>query len=102
MPGPVLDALLAQMKHDDIENFGKKMEKIESDHEKMRPEGSVTIEELMRRRAEKMELDDFIGIPTSSEEVEEKKKETVGKPVGKPVDSGSNEIMKDFLNKLKG
>ena len=98
MPGPLLDALLAQVKQSDIERFGKKMEEKEAEHEKMRPEGSVTIEELMRRRAEKLELDDFIGIPTSSEEVEAKKQETVGQP----VDSGSNEIMKDFLNKLKG
>lgn len=99
MPGPVLDALLAQTKWNDIESFGKKMEQKEAEHDKMRPEGSVTIEE-MRRRAEKLEMEDFVGIPTSSEEVDAKKQETVGQPV--PVDSGSNEIMKDFLNKLKG
>ena len=98
MPGPILDALLAQTKQGDIERFGKKMEEKEAEHEKMRPEGSVTIEELMRRRSEQMQLDDFVGIPQSSEEVEAKKQETVGKP----VDDGSNEIMKDFLNKLKG
>ncbi len=100
MPGPILDSMLAQLKYNDVEKFGKRMELKEAQHDAVRPAGdSMTIEEVIRRRAENIDMD-FVGIPQSSEEVEEKKEEE--RKETKPMDSGSNQIMKDFLNKLKG
>ncbi len=99
MPGPILDSMLAQLKYNDVEKFGKKMELKEAQHDAVRPKDAITIEEVMRRRAENIDMD-FVGIPQSSEEVEEKKEEE--RKETKPMDAGSSQIMKDFLNKLKG
>jgi predicted CopG family antitoxin len=99
MPGPILDQILAETKQHDIERFQKKQEEDEKLHEPFRPEGLETIESLMRRRAEKLELDDFIGLPMSSEEVDKKKEEAVK---GVPMDKDSSDMMQNFLNKLKG
>lgn len=100
MPGPILESLLDQVKQSDLERFKSKVERMEAEHNRMRPEGSVTIEEIMKDRSEKIQLDDFVGIPQSSEEVEQRKQNEA--ITNQPMDKGSDEIYKNFLNKLRG